>query len=487
MLLDKSKSYAHVFLNEENGTPDDISKKGCVALAQCGSEVWNAWRKDFPVQGGRLNAGYGVVSSFQNGANFQNVEFDCSMDFKRFDFGSNANFEGVRFLKDVKFSMAKFGDGAKFSWAKFSSDALFDACLFDRDADFTCADFKALAYFSYSRFDGEIDFSGAKFAGQTTFRNIVFGKKLYFEFAQFNGRPADFVAGSRDEIVGAFDIDEAADFEKWVLERGLSYGVIKNGTFAGANFAQGADFSGVNFEGKTRFSKTLVQGTSLLFERDQDGRVVFDGGRAKILEKFEKIRDIPTVFGSPPIFHGCKFGQDTSFDESKFPSPSGFEGSIRAYRTLKLLCSQQQAVKEEQKFFRLEMAEEEVASKLPARCLYWIYRVMSDYGFSLWRPLALYIVASLLFSFLYGYLAGFEFCSFTNAACNIDGGWIEFSLWNSVPLPGGEKYSESLRSSLFSQSRNSLGVTLLIVLHKIFALLSLFLCGLALRNTFKMK
>lgn len=487
MLLDQSKPYAHIFLNEENGTPDDISKRGCVALARRGAEVWNAWRKDFPVQGGRLNAGYGVISRFRNGANFENIEFDRPVDFSRFDFGADANFEGVRFLKDVKFSMAKFGERARFSWSKFSSDAVFDACLFEHDANFTCADFKALAYFSYSRFGDEVDFSGAKFGAQTTFRNIVFGKKLCFEFAQFSGWPADFVAGSRDEFVGVFDVDEAANIEKWVSERGLSYGCIRDGAFSGANFAQGVDFSGINFEGKTRFSKTLVQGTSLLFEHDQNGQIVFEGDRAKILEKFEKTRDQPTVFGSPPIFHGCKFGQDTSFDGSKFPSPSGFEGSIRAYRTLKLLCSQQQAVKEEQKFFRLEMAEEELASKFPVRCLHWIYRVTSDYGFSVWRPLTFYVAISLLFSSLYGYFAGFEFCFFTNIECSVDDDWIEFSLLNSVPLPGVEKYSENLRSSVFSQGQGSLGITVLTILHKIFALLSLFLCGLALRNTFKMK
>ena len=224
MSLVAVKIYAHVFSNKENGTPDSITRKGCVALARMGAKFWNEWRNDYPVEGGVQNSGYGVVSSYGNYADFGGVVFDRSMDFSKFNFGANANFEGAHFLKEVKFTMAKFEDKANFSWAKFSSSAHLDACLFDGDVNFLCAHFQGLAYFSYSRIRGRADFSGVTFLAQTTFKKLVFGTDLCFEFAQFNGWPADFSAGSRDEVLSVFGVEEAVAFDAWVSERGRKFG-----------------------------------------------------------------------------------------------------------------------------------------------------------------------------------------------------------------------------------------------------------------------
>lgn len=189
------------------------------------------------------------------------------------------------------------------------------------------------------------------------------------------------------------------------------------------------------------------------------------------------------------MFHNCKLHQDTSFDKAIFPEPSGSNEAARAYRTLKLAFSQQQATREEQRFFRLEMAEEAASTSLSNRCMFLIYQWISDFGFSLWRPTLLLVGTLLIFLLFYNGLAGYTLCLPWHASCEIKYDLIEFGILQTLPLPGLDKWGDDLRLlSLFpKEGLVAVMVAVSIILHKAISLLALFLIGLALRNLFKMK
>ena len=479
--------FSRVFQDPKNGLPYDITRAGCLALASLGAISWNAWRMAFPTIGGKSNHGYGVSSEYANFADFRDHIFEEAVNFSNFDFGANAVFENAEFKRGVNFSRSKFGEDASFELVKFFGEARFQNVRFEDGARFTCAKFDHLAFFSHAQFGGCIDFTGAKFSGQTNFDKVLFGKKLIFDQSIFDCGHVDFSGASWEDFFSPYPSEEVEDIKLWAMRRGLHPGKINSASFGGTQFNGTANFSGFEFVGETRFSKSSTVGTLLWTERDVDGHWKLDVDGCIKKTSFELKLGIPLVFGAPPIFHNCKFNQDISFDGAEFPRATGFESSIRAYRTLKLAFAQQQAAREEQLFFRLEMAEEAKHASWRQRYLYKAYYFLSDYGFSLWRPLALLLLVCFISASLYGKFANLTLCLPTQGACSISRAWAEFSLLQALPLPGLDKLSESSRVELFANSDVGLGVTFITLFHKALSLLALFLTGLALRNLFKMK
>ncbi|NDP40805.1 MAG: hypothetical protein GZ093_19095 [Rhodoferax sp.] len=85
-------SYRTIFENPRNGSPQNISKDGCVALARMGAASWNAWRSDFPTLGGVSNHGVAVPPKYGNFANFRDHIFEDFADFSHFNFGAKCYF-----------------------------------------------------------------------------------------------------------------------------------------------------------------------------------------------------------------------------------------------------------------------------------------------------------------------------------------------------------------------------------------------------------
>lgn len=488
-VVELDPSYRFIFDNPRNGTLDCISKAGCVALAKLGSVSWNAWRRDFPTQGGKLNHGFGTVSKYRNYADFRNHVFEELADFSNFNFGANAEFENAEFRKHAIFDGSTFGEDTNFDLAQFLGGARFQNVKFDGDVSFKCAKFLTLAFFSHSQFSGKLNCIGAVFSGQTNFNNVIFGRSLVFDEAQFlHFSGVTFKGGTWEEFFAPYSSNKVDEIKSWANQRGFHPSQIRNASFEGAIFKSNVDFSNRDFLERTRFSKRTSHSMSIWPERDEEGNLKFsESGQVKELAHFEGKADAPLIFGSPPIFHNCKFNQDISFDGVIFPEASGFEGSVRAYRTLKLAFAQQQAVREEQRFFRLEMAEEAKGESWQKRYLYRTYQLLSDFGFSLWRPLLLLVVTWLIFASAYGALANLSLCLPFQDGCKVIDEWLEFSLLQVLPLAGFGKIEEGLRSQLFATSAASIGVTIAVLLHKSLSLLALFLSGLALRNLFKMK
>jgi hypothetical protein len=168
----------------------------------------------------------------------------------------------------------------------------------------------------------------------------------------------------------------------------------------------------------------------------------------------------------------------------EFPKAVGSYTAARAYRTLKLSFSKQQAIREEQYFSRMEMAEEAKAAGLIRKPLYCAYSLFSDYGFNVWKPALLLLVTTAIASVVYALLAGLNPCT---AECPMTNDLFLISLSQALPLPGFDKFAESANTRLFGASYSSIALTLTIILHKAISLLALFLMGLGLRNLFKLK
>ena len=201
-------------------------------------------------------------------------------------------------------------------------------------------------------------------------------------------------------------------------------------------------------------------------------------------------------FEIPPAFHNSTLHQDTTFQGAIFPKKAhGNEMCARAYRTLKLAFAQQHAVREEQRFFKLEMAEEAALDTGAKRWLYRVYKEVAGYGFSLIRPFAGGLCLTGLLAIVYGVLMrgagttpGFAVFSKAPIDWQLTTQWVQFVLINLLPLPGFDETLKELRSTLFGNSGWwPLLATIAEAMHKICVLLAVFLIGLALRNLFKLK
>lgn len=358
-------------------------------------------------------------------------------------FKNFADFSAQDFRRaPISFTDFQFDDGANFAGALFSSS---------RHASFVRANFGVNANFDNAHFY-DCWFSSAKFGSQASFRRVSFEGAVSFTDVVFYSCNFDYTT-----------------FKKICL--------FLTVTFKGSVYFRNANFyEEVNFQ-KGKTNKLLFDES--VFHKDCD----FLNWTFNSATSFSKVN-----FKLVPKFHGCYLHQDTSFVDAVFPKSTGQLVASSAYRTLKLAFSQQQAIREEQRFFKLEMAEEAARATGMQRFLYKAYSLCSDYGFSVGRPLALLGLSLLAFAGVYGFFSWVNHCYGNQAACQFNSAWIEFSLLQALPLPGLDKLSDALRVQLFPVSGwISILVTLAVILHKTTSIAALFLAGLALRNLFKLK
>ncbi len=362
---------------------------------------------------------------WQNNADFYCHDFRVSkIDFSGFNFGNAANFNGTVFPQFASFNGALFGAEATFTGAQFASEASFKDCIFGQGARF----------------------NGTQFSNDATFENAIFDTGIRFVGLTWE-QLGEYYSGRSGKVGKA---------KKWAEKRTLSPSTFKSICFDGTQFKGTVDFSNRTFLGLTTFNSVK--------------------------------KSVNTSFAVAPKFHNCKLHQDTSFEGADFPSPAGSADAIRAYRTLKLAFSQQQALREEQRFFRLEMAEEAARATGAPRLLYRAYAFLSDYGYSLARPAMLLVGTLLAMTLIYSGLSYAGKCTPLVTSCNTYAASIEFGILQSLPFLGLDKFSDPIRAVLFpSEGLISTLATLAMVLHKAIALLALFLMGLALRNLFKLK
>lgn len=464
------------FRNSEYGTPDNISQVGCIALVDLcfkhggekqGHVVWNAWRRQFPVH----------EETSRNIVNFEKHEFREHPYFNNFEFGIRANFRKTFFLRGASFIGAHFGTSCDFSYAYWLNAAWFQFSRWDSDIRFNHAYWNGCAEFMGSQWR-DADFDNAVAANDISFRGASWADRINFSgcnfFNSFEGSAASWEWLKSKHFT--FDKDDVfTNAMSHAKEIGSDPTTFSKVVFSGASFKNKADFSNRKFLRGAKFDKLKVNGKQVI-RRTDIGLPSYGPNKTLIFDNLHLNKDLHVTFGSAPLFHGCELHQDTSFDGATFPKPTGDKDASRAYETLKLAFSKQQAVRAEQDFFRLEMDEETRREKRLKWLAFWLYNLFSDYGFSIGRPLLLLLASTFWFAWIKGDLSNPSVCWITDSNCTL---LIKESLALGLSLPGLDAGSK-----VSYQAQSWFGFLLL---HKVISLAALFLMGLALRNLFKFK
>ena len=480
-----------IFRNPDNGTPDNISKAGCLALAKRGAIVWNPWREVFPTI---PIASAAWPQRFRNHADFSSQNFEGLLrDLLIFNFGDGAIFDQSKWRAGTRFEGAKWGDYSSFFGAvwgdrcsfintKWGALCRFDCAIWGEETKFESAQWGRACIFNGAHWGKYAYFTNATLGQVVHFKNCTFEHCVIFDFSRFDAGTT-FTGSTFEGLVRFSSNGDANSFSSV--------------DFGGCEFKGEVDFGERKFKGKTNFGLTHPDNKKSSVLRDEHGLIIYQENNIFPCIEETNFGNQPAIFHKPPNFHGCELHQDTSFEGAIFPKPSGNEESIRAYRTLKLAFSKQQAVREEQLFYMLEMKEEAIqhwkkilfsllerhvlvaCRESVAFIFHLLYRSMADYGFSMLRPLILLVLSVVLFSSAYGSSQGSMTCIAWIDACSFQPDWLKISILQSLPLSGLEKLESSQSFSLY--------FSIALVAHKAVSLLAIFLIGLALRNLFKLK
>jgi len=412
-----------LFRDPANGMPDNISKAGCLALARLSNSwyklvdhqmihteiVWNSWRQIFPA--------IGFGNHWKNNVDFseyKNTIGDSIFCFSNFDFGSGANFKSSHWRSSVNFRgckwgdfcnlsnvvwddnshflLAEWGECCNFNFSKWGSNTNFSQVRWGIFCTFIGSTWGDHCRFISSQWSKNCNFLGSSWGDDANFNGAKWGQGAYFVGAQWRGsayfegtqwgRDIDFSGAywfGKVSFVGVNLItlrhlfQDQKQFDKakdWSEQHGGESNIFFNMNFSGARFLGDVDFSNRKFSESVFFGvlqSSPKKPNRLINDARQRLRVKRDllmsvpiGENDDLVFELDPDQRLHVVFGAAPKFHGCELHQDTSFEGAEFPKPTGSEEAARAYRTLKLAFSKQQAIREEQRFFRLEMEEEAV-------------------------------------------------------------------------------------------------------------------------------
>ena len=459
------ESIRQLFRDPANGTPDNISRAGCLALACLSNSflalinhqavnreiLWNTWRKAFPVTGS--------VGNWQNSIDFSchvddGKNYPFFIDFSNFEFGDGANFNRSKWPLSVNFKKCKWGNYCDLSRVEWG----------DR-GDFLFAEWGECCNFNFSKWGSNTNFSQTRWGIFCTFIGSTWGDRCRFISSQWS-KNCNFLGSSwgDDANFNGAKWGQGAYFvsAQW---RGSAY---LEGTQWGRDF----NFNGACWFGKVNFGGVDLKTLRHLFQ-DQ--------------KQFDKAKDWSEQHvGQSNIFFnidfsGARFLGDTDFSNRQFKESSIF-GTLQS--TPKKLTPLVNDAGERLRVKR-DLTLRETGLK---RWLFKAYKTFSDFGFSITRPLKYGGLGVLRLTAVYGILSWLGQCGLNVHACQFAPQWLEFSLLQTLPLPGLDKLSEAASKVFWPEgSWWSLGLSVLVIFHKILSLATLFLVGLALRNLFKLK
>ncbi len=344
-------------------------------------------------------------------------------------------------LRKTQFNGAIFGKPASFLRATFDEMTSFDDVTFGGTTSFSNATFRTKASFAASTFDGETIFSGVTFGEVTSFRGVIFGNSTSFIEADL-GDISHFIGatfGDSTSFSGA-TFGDSANFN------GANFG--RNTFFMNATFGETTSFDGATFDTFVSFHNAKSDGlvsfkgyrkilnkqrtkfidaekraahfaaTTLFSEAHFSGRVNFYqrrfgpyDGDTKDLSFANAIFEGPVSFEEAefphvlPVLSNTTLPQSTkvSAEPENWPKvPALYDIFDRTYRdwdrakhksakasaaALRHTMSRQSLPEEEHFFFRREMFHAQRAEPWWKVVHVDIFDALSEYGFSIVRPL----------------------------------------------------------------------------------------------------
>lgn len=346
----------------------------------------------------------------------------------------------------------------------FSKPATFTDAVFKGEAGFSGAVFKEWVDFRNALFEGEADFRGVVFEHGASFWNAIFKEKTFFMISVFKGE-ADFEFASFVSAVYfvGTEFRDCADFSHTAFERLADlWNVIFKGesSFEDTSFAGKANFMGSTFE------------ENLLMNADNQDKKAFqeevDFTSVKFLKpelvEFRKIdlskfrflnTDVRKIHFIDVDWYKRK-GRNQVFDEvSSDPDTKDFEWQLIAqlYRRIRANYEENLRYSEAGDFYIGEMemrkkAETSFLKKLPLL----LYKAISNYGESYYRPLCWILTILLLFPILFMF-AGIQPINIesSDSKVNTINYRLDFSSIHSL-LPTEDKIKDYSTSFLYSMS-----------------------------------
>lgn len=322
----------------------------------------------------------------------------------------------------------------------------------------------------------EIDMSELHFNGPVRFMKCVFPNEADFtkatcsNTASFQG--AAFLAGAYFQ--SAF-FSHGVDFQRATFSDEADFW---NVTFAGWTDFQGAAFSGEAFFRSATFSDR-ADFRSVIFL----GNANFQNGAFKARTLFTDAR----FSSKSPEFHGRTMHQDTRFtlDPKLWPTATAKNAADEkeAHTRLRQIMTELHKPDDAHFFLRMEMAAKGQLGPGYDRLITRAYGAISDYGWSMMRPLAGLFVVWLL-----GVLC---FASYLSGCCNPAAPVVDFSFWhaagistvNTLPFIGMGRYM--LGTTFYADLPPAL--KFLTGFQSVSGIVLLFFFGLGLRNRFRLK
>lgn len=312
-----------------------------------------------------------------------------------------------------------FSNSSSFANSYFGRRSEFNGCIFGDSIDFRNCIFGASNRFNNSTFGDHANFSNASFSGKTDFLEFKFGNSLNFREAKF--------------------LDEC-------VFRGIFKGLV---TFDKTHFTYVARFTQSTFEGRTSFQKCkFLEGAN--FDKVSSSSLftfegaVFDGDFLFSEDNESKFRaDFDNAeFRSLTNFAGSSLHPDSSFSNCVFAEPKR-ENAVESEKAYRSLYREFEQINDRSS--ALDVGRLILIAKLrqfPSKdvsfgtyTILTLYKLFSNFGQSLLRPIAGIAIISLLWSMIYNYILvpKSDICWAWEKGCNLatEGNLLSASL--SVP------------------------------------------------------
>ncbi len=368
-----------------------MNREETLALYAQGRDAWNAWAQNILDERAAMEkAGTWAVASSEFGsrdakngataawmkatlADFSNSDnphtFAKAVDFSGYIFPGLAWFDTAKFEGRAGFQTTQFLGNAWFGRSTFAGEARFEEATFNEEAWYSNASFAADVWFSQARFLGKTLFNEATFTTSAWFNNVNLAGKADFSDSTFNGWAAfDAATFTKDVQFNQVSFNSFVSYEDAKFTKVASFQAIRSErafSLAGATFHDVPDFIQAHFEEAPRVD-------NLHFRRP-----VADPGNFWVRSKARVKRLV-----------------------------QGNETHPARYRALKRLAIQGHDHESEMQFFAGEITSARRVDDFPvpwrvwspeawAGALRWwfgwIYQLISNFGRSLARPLALWV------------------------------------------------------------------------------------------------
>lgn len=396
------------------------------------------------------NLGLGDAA-FLNRSTFERVQVSTAADFTGAYLGGEASFRDARFGPNTSFEGAHFatdfsgpgtlkaerkGAAVTFTDARFDSSASFKGARFGGQAKFEFATFEPVPSFEAAHFEAVANFTGAALGRRMSFAGAVFGGLAWFPALPEGPPVAGAVEPSLESHAPGRGEFHAIDFRRAVFGDDASFGNRRFleaasfdesvwcgvPVFHGATFRQDVSFEGAIFPviERNRWPNQF----SLRFRfwsADWPARGLPKTGAPDPAHyRVERARRVEQMW--PPLEPGGiaalmvrMFGAAARLKPTGFATwhdltndpERGLERRYadleRAFRAMRMALGAAGAKASENRFFQLEMT---ARYRRPGsaqigpleRGLAYLYRITSNFGQSLVRPLVTWSVAMLIFA-----------------------------------------------------------------------------------------